>query len=76
MNGDKRTWEHTFAFIGAGNMASAFIFGLVDKGACNPGDIIIHRRDASKTAYIFQKVITSVKITSGHSRLLNSFFSP
>ena len=32
MNGDKRTWEHTFAFIGAGNMASAFIFGLVDKG--------------------------------------------
>ena len=29
-----------------------------------------------KKVGIFQKVITSVKITSGHSRLLNSFFSP
>ena len=76
MNGDKRTWEHTFAFIGAGNMASAFIFGLVDKGACNPGDIIIHRRDASKNGIYLSKGFTSVKITSGHSRLLNSFFSP
>ena len=55
MNGDKRTWEHTFAFIGAGNMASAFIFGLVDKGACNPGDIIIHRRDASKNGIYLSK---------------------
>ena len=55
MNSEKRTWEHTFAFIGAGNMASAFIFGLVDKGVCNPGDIIIHRRDSSKSGVFLSR---------------------
>lgn len=44
----KPVWEHTFAFVGAGNMASAFIFGLTDNKVCSPGDIIIHRKNPSK----------------------------
>ncbi len=47
---EKPVWEHTFAFVGAGNMASAFIFGLTDNKVCSPGDIIIHRKNPSKNA--------------------------
>lgn len=41
-------WKHKFSFIGAGNMASAFIYGFINNGVLKPEDIVIYEKDADK----------------------------
>ncbi len=52
MNSVKPVWQHQFAFIGAGNMASAFILGFIDKKVCKPDDIVVYRKNPQKNTQL------------------------
>lgn len=69
MSNEKSAFEHTFAFIGAGNMASAFIYGFIDNRVCKPNDIIVHRKDHSKNAPLISR---GVHICDDYARTFSS----
>lgn len=66
---EKQIFEHTFAFIGAGNMASAFIYGFIDNNVCKPSDIIVHRKDNSKNAPLISR---GVHVSSDYVRTFST----